>query len=762
MRNSVELPMTRRLPMILCLVVLLVSLGGLLARLLGWGEATEVIEDMAVTAVFGPDTPAPDDVDGLRDFARAAGEDCGLSVPRWWDLVDEVGEDAEAYRAIAECSRRGQVESVLAGTERLFEESPVLSWVPVVLDEIPFGELVPVLSEVETREHKDWTDYRLIAMMRRRVGDPAGTVDAFRRALSMDPGNAELHLALGNELVVQGHMAEARVEFRDALAAEGTRWRLVRLYAAAVAYPLWFLGVVVGVIGLGSIVVLRGETALLEVLDRVVDGVDRAGQRLLVTGAAITVLVLGALFVLTGNRLAFGFLAASTVLTGVRLLMVPFRAPLTSLAAAGVEWVAAIAGGTVYRRLSRLDARTQLAVLVLSGFTILFLVPLIPRFDLRLAALFLASMLLLSTLGSLMLSMLEEAASLRTTLLWLGVAGTLPLLLFFLYIDLRDLLEPLRHGQMWTVADWSRVVGYLILWGLGAGAALLLARILSRSILRPLHQVVNVLQEIREGDFDARVPVERRDEIGTVAIAVNEMAAGLREREDIKRTFRRYVDPTVAERLMAQDEDMERCRTVDATVLFSDVRGFTSLSESLSPAEVVGLINDYFARMEPVVRRWGGAVDKFMGDGMMAVWDVPEPRRDGPFAGHPGEELAVRAGLDMLEELDGFNGELEARGLPPLSIGIGIHSGELIAGPVGSPERLEYTVIGDTVNTAARVEHASRDGAPLQVTGAVAAVVRSLVRLEERAPVALKGKREPVVLYRVLGLLPSTGSPPPR
>lgn len=517
------------------------------------------------------------------------------------------------------------------------------------------------------------------------------------------------------------------------------------------AWPSAFLGLVFGLLGLSV-----GLTWLqLAPAEGPVDHDDaawswRGGAMLM---AVLGVGALGVAFQASASRLAFGLLTVVALGSTAWLAFVPLRGPL----ARGLQgvWgrVRLLVAGRIDRELSRLSARQQLALLVGTVAGIFFVIPLIRDYDLRLGLMFLAVTLLFSTLGTLLRGRLDHAGSLRSTLRWLAAAGTLPFLLFFVYVEQDVLLEPLRHGEMISRKALDRLFGYLLVWGVGLWFAMLLSRILSRSILEPIDQVVGTLKRVRAGDFAARTAVDRRDEIGQLGGAVDEMAGALRDRQDRRDTFRRYVDPQVAERLMANDASVMTGREAHATVLFSDVRGFTAMAEKLSPAQIVQVLNAYFGLMDPIVRRWGGVVDKFIGDGMMAVWGVPEPPTEGPHAGVAGEILAVEAGLEMLEALRPFNVRLREQGLPELEIGIGVHAGELIAGPVGSPERLEYTVIGDTVNTSARLEGQARAGASLLVTKTIVDALATRVAYVELPPMSLKGKTEPVRVFHVTGRL---------
>src|SRR5262249_17993837 len=153
--------------------------------------------------------------------------------------------------------------------------------------------------------------------------------------------------------------------------------------------------------------------------------------------------------------------------------------------------------------------------------------------------------------------------------------------------------------------------------------------------------------------------------------------------------FQRYFAPELAEEIAALEGEI-RLGGIrrQAVVLFADIRGFTALSEALSPDEIASLLNEYFTEMVEIVFEHGGALDKFMGDAMMAIWGAPLTRPDDP-------DRAARAAVAMQRELLRLNEQWSARGRRPLAVGIGLHAGEVFAGNIGSDRRLEYTVIGD-------------------------------------------------------------------
>ncbi len=724
------------------------ALAAFLARLVTWDELVQAAVE-APAAAIAPD-PARLSDDALREAAREA--DCATATELWWALVERAGEDAEAWRAIAVCSRSAGIERVIDETARVFEESRVLGVVPAVLDDLQIREVVPILNQVKTREQKGVRDYLFIGRSLLRMGDLAGALEAMESAVSLAPDDPDVRMELGIFLLKQGRIDDARYALREAFARVGPRERVARLFAFSVAWPGTFLMLVYSVLCLGFTFATQRRWDLLEALEQATGISHRFALQALGGAAAVVGVALGLSFWNLASAPAFGILGATAAGAGLWVLFSPLREPVT----AGVQrlgrLISAVFRGRIYKALSNLRPGQQVAVLLLTVASLIFLVPLVPEMDLRLMLLALLGILLFSTVGTLLLGMLEQAGSLRNTLRWLAIAGTLPFLLFFLNVERERLASAGLGGEL-----LSHLVAYALVWGLGVGFALLLSRILSVSILAPLGSILDTVEAVRGGAFEARTGVRRRDEIGGLAEAVDHMAEGLAQRERIKQTFRRYVDARVAERLIEGDAAMDRGRRLHATVLFSDVRGFTTMSEGLEPEEVVALLNEYLAMVAPVITRWGGVIDKFIGDAVMAVWEVPEPIREGPLAGVPAERLAVTAALEMFEALEAFNRGLSERGLAPIAVGIGVNAGEVLAGPLGSPDRQEYTVIGDVVNTAQRLEGAARGEDRLLVGEAVAGAIQGQFVLEERPPMALKGKRQRVRAWRVLGRVDSGG-----
>jgi adenylate cyclase len=279
----------------------------------------------------------------------------------------------------------------------------------------------------------------------------------------------------------------------------------------------------------------------------------------------------------------------------------------------------------------------------------------------------------------------------------------------------------------------------LISLGLVLTVGFLFTFLLTASVVGPIRRLQEATERVARGDLATRVPVSASDETGALTQAFNRMVVGLQERERLRDAFGTFVDPHLAERVSQDGTDL-RGEDVDVSILFMDVRGFTTLSEQATARQVVAQLNTLYDVVVPVILRHGGHANKFIGDGLLAVFGAPE--RHGDHA-----DRAVSAGLEIAEKVnDGAGGDLR--------VGLGINSGTVVVGTIGGGGRLDFTVIGDPVNTAARVESATRKtGDDLLITEAtLQRLSDDLGGWEERPPIALKGKAEEVRLYGSLTL----------
>jgi adenylate cyclase len=277
---------------------------------------------------------------------------------------------------------------------------------------------------------------------------------------------------------------------------------------------------------------------------------------------------------------------------------------------------------------------------------------------------------------------------------------------------------------------------------------LVLTVLLARTFTRPLGDVAGALRRVRGGALDQPVRVTATDEIGVLEEGVNAMAATLRERERILQTFGRVVEPVVRDRLLAGDLQAEGEERT-ATVLFCDLRGFTTFAERTPPRELVQTLNEFFTAMTAWARSCGGFVDKFIGDGVLVVFGLFDAV-EGP---EGGAAAALRCALGMRDGLTRLNAERGARGQPPLAMKVGVHTGPVVAGTLGAADRHEYTVVGDTVNVAARLEGLCGDhGCEMMVSATTWDLADAGgVRLPEaiRAAVTARGRGGEVQVYRV-------------
>ena len=309
----------------------------------------------------------------------------------------------------------------------------------------------------------------------------------------------------------------------------------------------------------------------------------------------------------------------------------------------------------------------------------------------------------------------------------------------------------LRVGVSLAAAD--RAVAAAVEKALFIGALALLfgvagAIVLARRLARPVRHLAADAAQIAAGDLAHRARVERADEIGQLADAFNDMAGALegsfgRLRKTLT-SFERFVPRKFL--AVVAPEGIENIQvgtsaTRTVAVLFSDIRGFTRLSEGMPPVKLYAMLNDYLERMGKAIDQAGGFVDKYIGDAIMALFDDEHTDR------------LLDAILGMRRELAALNAERAAAGLPPIANGVGAHGGEVVMGTIGFASKIESTVIGDAVNVASRVESLTKDhGVAVLVTDAVVARLREPGKYRLRkiaSSVALRGRVDPVDLYTV-------------
>jgi adenylate cyclase len=277
-------------------------------------------------------------------------------------------------------------------------------------------------------------------------------------------------------------------------------------------------------------------------------------------------------------------------------------------------------------------------------------------------------------------------------------------------------------------------------------AAAVLALIIARGVSEPVRQLAAHTEKIAAGDYDTRITLPRADELGQLAGAMNQMSAGLAERDRVRDLLDKNVSPEVAAQLL-RDGAALGGQEREVTILFADLRGFTTLSEKLPAPELLTLLNRYLDRMSNEIEAHGGIIDKFIGDGIMALFGAPVAQGDAA-------DRALAAALAMERALAELNRELAAEGRPPLAIGVGVNTARVVAGNIGSHRRLNYSVVGDGVNIAARLESLTRTAAyctNIIASAATLAALRAPKKISPRplGPVQVKGRAEPVEIFAV-------------
>jgi adenylate cyclase len=273
---------------------------------------------------------------------------------------------------------------------------------------------------------------------------------------------------------------------------------------------------------------------------------------------------------------------------------------------------------------------------------------------------------------------------------------------------------------------------------------IVMSMVLSFYFSRPIQRLVVAVEEIGKGNFAYRVNLARNDELGDLGEAINRMAEDLRLKERIQTSFGRYVTPEIVERILASpDDEWMKGTRLEATIMFVDIRGFTALAERSDPDAVVELLNSYFRLVTDIIIKHGGYLDKFVGDAVMGVFGalIPDPVH---------AESAVRAAVEVRHHLPELNQRLPAIG-GHIRVGIGINTGEVVAGNLGSSKRMEYTVIGDNVNVASRLTDLAGPDEVLisEHTFNKLAKDESFI-LQSKGSLEVKGRKEPVRIYEVL------------
>jgi len=298
----------------------------------------------------------------------------------------------------------------------------------------------------------------------------------------------------------------------------------------------------------------------------------------------------------------------------------------------------------------------------------------------------------------------------------------------------------------------GRIVALSILITLGAAlSGLLFASLAASGLVRPIRRLLDGTQAVENGRLDTELPVTTRDEIGMLTESFNHMVLQLRLKDRIKDTFGKYIDPRIVEELIRSDSSVSKAEKRVVTVLFSDIAGFTAISEGMTPAGMVNLLNRYFTLMAQAIIQRGGVIDKYIGDAIMAFWGPP-------FVGESEHaRLACFAALDQVPLLGEFQKELPEltgfrKGLPLIRFRIGIATGEVVVGNIGSEHTRSYTVMGDTVNLGSRLEGVNKHyGTTVMISEETRKMAADAIETRELDSIRVVGKSEPVRIYELLG-----------
>ena len=288
----------------------------------------------------------------------------------------------------------------------------------------------------------------------------------------------------------------------------------------------------------------------------------------------------------------------------------------------------------------------------------------------------------------------------------------------------------------------NMLVTIVFIVAVGVVSAIGLAVFVAHSVAAPLRDLQTAMGRVERGDLQTRCPVVGNDELGTVAEGFNRMVVGLREREFLRETFGKYVSPEVRDEILSGRLSLEG-QAREVTILFADLRDFTPWVEATDPRDVVRELNGYFTEMNEAIRRHRGLVLQFIGDEIEAVFGAP-------VADPTHAEMALRAALEMRERLSRLNAERQRAAKPPLRHGIGIHTGRVLAGNIGSAERLSYALVGDPVNLASRIQDLNKQfGSDILVSGTTRTLLDGRFVLSPLPAVRVKGSTVELEIYRL-------------
>lgn len=330
--------------------------------------------------------------------------------------------------------------------------------------------------------------------------------------------------------------------------------------------------------------------------------------------------------------------------------------------------------------------------------------------------------------------------------------------------DLQHTVQEQRESVRLKMAGWSAAAAQeteqrerRVFWLTVAATistvllGLVVAALITSRVTRPVRSLASAMRDVQQGNLNVQLPVSSADEVGRLTDSFNFFVEQLRSKEQMKQTFGKYIDPRILERVLAQPgSETAGSGRREMTVLFADLVGFANLSERLTPSLMVTLLNRHFGLQALAVQEHHGVVDKFIGDSVMAFWGPPFVKSEEHAA------LACRAAQAQLAALDTLRHELpEITGLrrdtPTIQLCIGICSGEVVVGNIGSENTRSYTVIGDTVNLTARIEGANRIyGTQILIGQSTAEMLGPQFEMREIDAIFVKGKTETTRIFELI------------
>lgn len=639
-------------------------------------------------------------------------------------ILQQEPTDLEALQAIEKCTREESGNRYTNKAKEILGNSQLISIVP---------EVHRLLGSIGKNEKLGVADYLALSEFYQKLGEPEKELQMLEEALNVNKDDPRIKLIVARSQFEAGNQASARRSYQEYLSTSdqhSDRLYFV-IYVAAMAYPVPVLSLIV--------LFLWGLSGVLKHQLKLRMSPWVVGVGLLMTGILVFE------FATTGSVIPLGILLATVLFEGFLCAWLPlWRHFLSQLTHLAMKWVANVLNGVKFaRKIAAIPTGWRVLIALGTLFVLGTVVPLIEKGDVRYAVSGICLFFFYGNVGSLIVTVVRASKSLQSSMRWIGVAATLPFVVSYVLSHWSELGQPFLYARVPSGHAIQGFFNYLIFWSFSLVLALHLSKILADALIQPLKEILSKVQLIESGNFTARAQAISRDELGALATAVNHMAEGLQRREYVEKTFSRYIDPKVAERILSGDQNEVNIagQRLTATILFADIRGFTRLSEQMPPEEVIQVLNTYFGKMVATVRAHGGVIDKFIGDAMLCVWGVPR-------AVSHGTELAVQCAWQMQKEMELLNQEFLKRGIPQIGVGIGVHHGVVVAGTLGSNDRMEYTVIGDVVNTAQRVESKAAAGTVLLTQEAYAAV-QTHVEAICIGEFLLKGKAHPVPLWQV-------------